>query len=68
MELINSLLKPPSAALSAHTEERGAIYSLLPPSPGKESERQIDKKKRRSFPSSLSSPFSSFVPQGTTVY
>lgn len=52
--LINSLLKPPSAALSAHTEERGeergAIYSLLSLSLGKESERQIDKKKMHSFP------------------
>lgn len=37
--LINSLLKPPSAALSAHTEaraeERGAIYSRLSLSGGK---------------------------------
>lgn len=52
--LINSLLKPPSAALSAHTEERGeergAIYSPLSLSLGKESERQIDKKKMHSFP------------------
>lgn len=52
--LINSLLKPPSAVLSAHTkergEERGAIYSLLSLSLGKGSERQIDKKKMHSFP------------------
>lgn len=58
--LINSLLKPPSAALSAHTEERGeergAIYSLLSLSLGKESERQIDKKKMHSFPPFLCLP------------
>lgn len=75
--LINSLLKPPSAALSAHTEERGeergAIYSLLSPSLGKESERQIDKKKMRSFPPFLClSFFLSFFLcvfyRGMTVY
>lgn len=59
--LINSLLKPPSAALSAHTEERGeergAIYSLLSLSLGKKSERQIDKKKMHSCPPFLSLSF-----------
>lgn len=59
--LINSLLKPPSAALSAHTKERGdkgrrgghLFPSVSLAGGGGNRERQKDKRKKHSFPSSL---------------